>query len=73
MFKFVKRIKELINGKKKQVYRHGTCYKLFVGRIYCIQKKDWLGDFHNIFESLDKKAYENKVLEMLKSGIKFKN
>jgi hypothetical protein len=50
-------------------YRHGTCYKLFYGRIYCIQKDNWLGNFGNIFETNDKKVYENKVREMMKSGL----
>ena len=54
-------------------YRHGTCYKLFYGRIYCIQKDGWLGDFDNIFETDDKKVYENKVREMTNNGIVFKN
>jgi hypothetical protein len=59
--------------KHEPIYRHGTCYKLFYGRIYCIQKDNWLGNFGNIFETDDKKVYENKVREMMKSGVVFKN
>jgi hypothetical protein len=59
--------------RDKVRYRHGTCYKLFYGKIYCIQKDNWLGNFGNIFETNNKKVYENKVREMAKSGIIFKN
>lgn len=54
-------------------YRHGTCYKPFYGRIYCIQKDNWLGNFGNIFETDNKKVYENKVREMMNNGVVFKN
>ena len=54
-------------------YRCGTCYKLFYGRIYCIQKEDCMGDFYNIFETDNEKVWENKVKEMINNGIVFKN
>lgn len=59
--------------KNDVVYRHGTCYKPFYGRVYCIQKDNWLGDFHNIFETNVEKVYENKVQEMIDDGIIFQN
>lgn len=55
----------------KEKYRHGTCYKLFYGRIYCIQKTNWLGDFYNIFETVDEEVYETKVRDMQTKGIVF--
>lgn len=68
-----KKIKSKIFDFFKQdvVYRHGTCYKLFYGRIYCIQKSNFIGDFYSIFETTDKDVYEIKVKEMIKNGIKF--
>lgn len=68
-------IKTIFNFFKQDEirYRCGTCYKLFYGRIYCIQRDNWLGNFYNIFETVDKKVYENKVRQMVSSGITFKN
>jgi hypothetical protein len=68
----LKWVKRKFCNDEKAIYRHGTCYKLFVGRIYCIQKEDWLGNFYNVFETQSEIVYKKKVLEMIKSGVKFK-
>lgn len=65
----VEKIKSILNRDIK--YRHGTCFKLFYGRIYCIQKENWIGNFTNIFETTDKITYENKIKEMVNNGISF--
>jgi hypothetical protein len=80
MITFFEKLKELRSFFEFEPieYRHGMVYKLFYKnhifyRVYVIQKTNWLGDFTNIFETEDKKVYENKVKDMMSNGVVFKN
>ena len=59
--------------KRNKKYRTGTVYKLFFGRIYCIQTLNWIGNWINIFESVSEKEWETEIQKMREKGIIFEN